>query len=293
MGCLGLSSCFATTDDAGNLLRECRGEADADAHVEIVVDYDQSIHEMVACGGLNVTLVTSVTSGIIAAFVNNRPDATPRDWDFQGDGLYYTDGAGAQMTTRFFADADYSFAASGEPLTENLFLVDTYLVGARVEADIDIDDPLSSSVRITFDEPGPYAELLGYGEAPTSPIELDGGAWDRIEAGLRSLEFESEVSVDDVQSVSTVRYDARTSRMPVSGLLSGVGMGFELQMADASREDLGQSLIVEDWGIAFADRNPGALDGIIEFRVEGDAFTYYGSLSYDNDTYGTPRYTCE
>ncbi|MGH1345042.1 MAG: hypothetical protein ACRBN8_26010 [Nannocystales bacterium] len=293
LGLLGLGGCLSSSDDDSDLLRECRGGADAEAHVEIVVDYDQSIHEMVACGGLNVTLVSSVTVGIVDAIIDNRSDATPSDWAFQGDGVYYTNGGGAEMTTRFYANTDFSFAASGDVLTENLFLVDSYLVGARVEANIDISDPFSSSVELIFDDVGPYVELLGYGENPTSPIALDTSAWDRVKASLGSLDFDSDITVDDTQSVSTVRYDVKTGRMPASSLLSGAGMGYELQMASATREDLGQSIIVEDWGIEFVDANPGALNGTIEFRVEGDAFDYLGSLTFENDTYGTPEYRCE
>ncbi len=299
LGSFALSGCLLSpsgdSSSAGdeNLLRDCRGDANAQAHVDIAVDYDQSIHEMVACGGLNVTLVSSVTVGIVDAIIDNRSDATPTDWEFQGDGVYYTNGGGAEMTTRFYANADFSFAAAGDTLTENLFLVDSYLVGARVVANIDISDPFSSSVELTFDDVGPYVELLGYGENPTSPIALDTSAWDRVKASLGSLDFDSDISVDDTQSVSTVRYDVKTGRMPASSLLSGAGMGYELQMASATREDLGQSLIVEDWGIEFVDGSPGALTGTIQFRVEGDAFDYFGSLTYDNDTFGTPEYRCE
>ena len=228
MGCLGSSSCVITsgTDEDGDsggdadLLRECRGSADADEHIRIVVDYDQSIHEMVACGGLNVTLVGAVTSGIVDAIINNSSDATPLEWEFQGDGMYYTNSADAEMTTRFYANQDFSFAAEGEALTENLFLVDTYLVGARVEANIDINDPFNSEVSLTFDDVGPYVELLGYGENPTSPIMLDTSAWNRIEDALGALVFDSQVSVNDEQSVSTVRYDVHTTQMPANALIT-------------------------------------------------------------------------
>ncbi len=293
VGLCVLTGCVIAPSGESDLLRECRGAADAEAHVDIVVDYDQSIHEMVACGGLNVTLVGSVTVGIVDAIIDNRPDATPPDWQFQGEGVYYTNGGGAEMTTRFYANTDFSFAAAGDALTENLFLVDTYLVGARVRANIDINDPLSASVELTFDAPGPYVELLGYGENPTSPLALDTSAWGRIQDSLGKLEFDSDISVDDTQSVSTVRYDVKTGRMPASSLLDGAGMGYELVMASATREDLGQALVVQEWGIEFVDGDAGALNGAIEFQVEGDAFTYVGSLTYENDTFGTPEYRCE
>lgn len=276
-------------------LEACRGEAsdeDLEEAVVIVGDYDQSIHEMVACGGLSVVLVSAITSGIVEAIIDNKSDATPDEWEFQDDGVYFTNSAMADMEARFYLAEDFAFGKAGDPLTENLFLVSTYLTGARVEIEFDINDPLSTSGELHFDGVGPYVELLGYGPDPQSPINITTQTWNNIQDNLAAIEFDSDVQVADTQSKSTVLYHVTTNRAPASTLLTGGSMGFELQMADASRGDLSQNLVVENWGIDFVDQGGGALDGAIDFRVEGGPLDYEGSLVYDNSTFGDPELRC-
>ncbi len=273
-------------------LDDCKGDNDVEDNIVIVGDYDQSIHEMVACGGLNLTLVAAITTGIVEAVIDNRSDATPDDWEYQGEGTYYTNGAMAEMTTQFFLAEDFEFGSAGDVLTENLFDVRTYLVGARVEAEFDINDPLSTSAELHFDGVGPYVELLGFGPDPQSPIAVDLSTWDDIQDALGNIEFDSDIQVDDTQSRSTVRYHVTTSRMPASGLLNGNAMGYDLQMADATRGDISQTLVVDNWGIDFVSGGSGALDGQIDFRVEGGSFGYEGALIYEESTFGIPQLRC-
>lgn len=275
-----------------DLLLECRGDHDVADATQIVHDFDLSIHEMVACGGLSVTLCSSIVYGIVDALVDNRSDATPDGWVFEGDGVYTSNAAGAGMTTRFYLAQDYGFASAGEPLTENLFLASTYLRGASVQIDFDPSDPFSTEATLHFDEAGPYAELLGFGPEPQSPIPVGLDTWSQVEAQLGTLVFESEIAVDDPQNRTTVRYQVHTPRMPASTLLSGGAMGFELDRADAAREDLSQDLIVDDWGVEFVNGNIGALQGTIEFHVDGGPFGYGGALNYDNATYADIDLEC-
>ena len=69
-------------------------------------------------------------------------------------------------------------------------------------------------------------------------------------------------------------------------------MGFELDRADAAREDLSQDLIVDDWAVEFVNGNIGALQGTIEFHVDGGPFGYGGALNYDNATYADIDLEC-
>ncbi len=274
------------------LLRECRGDADVGDATQIVGDFDLSIHEMVACGGLSVTLCSSIVYGIAEAIIDNRSDATPDGWAFEGDGVYTSNAAGAGMTTRFYLAEDYAFGSAGDPLNENLFLSTTYLRGARVEIDFDPSDPLSTSASLHFEEPGPYVELLGFGPDPQSPIPVGSNTWAQVEAQLGTLEFESVVAVDDPQNQTTVRYEVTTPRMPAAALLSGGAMPYDLERADASRGDLEQDLIVDDWGVEFVNGNIGALQGTVEFHVEGGPFRYLGALNYDDATYADIDLEC-
>lgn len=286
------------TDDAAQeeaaqeVLAECREDHDIDDATQIVADFDNSIHEMVACGGLSVTLCSGIVSGIVEAIVDNRPDATPDGWRFEGAGLYTSDAAGAGMSTRFYLATDYGFGRAGDPVEENLFEVSTYLSGARVSVDFDPADPLSTSAALHFDAPGPYIELLGFGAAPQSPIPLSLSAWDQAQDQLGTLLFESEITVDDPQDQTTVRYEVRTTRMSAAALLGAAPMDYELLRADASRTELGQDLIVDEWGVEFVNGSVGALEGVIDFHVEGGPLPYLGALVYENSTYADIELSC-
>ena len=281
-----------SSDTAGSIdFQECRGDA-TDAEVTdtiaIVDAYDQSLHEMVACGGLNVLLCTSVVSGVVEAIIDQRNDATPDDWEYQGEGVYYTSGAMADMTTRFYLSEDFEFGQSGDLVTENLFLVDSYLVNARLV----VTDVLSGEGELRFDAPGPLVELLGYGPNPESPLSVSLNDLTSIEGKLGALEFDSNVQVEDPRDSGTIIYHLKTERMPAAALINGSAMGYELEMASGNRESLGQELIVDDWSIEFVNGSVGALQGTIDFHVDGNHFDFAGTMVYNNSTYADPELSC-
>ena len=122
-GCLSFGSGDVTDIEGREDLRECAGDLsqdEIDLNLQISADYAQSLHEMVACGGLAVRLCQGVSSGIIDALLTNSSDATPDGWTYQGEGVYRTGNAGTDMTTRFYVTEDYSFAAAGEVVMATL-----------------------------------------------------------------------------------------------------------------------------------------------------------------------------
>ncbi len=193
---------------------------------------------------------------------------------------------------RFYQTDDTSFGRQGDLLTENLFFASTYLVGARAEVDFDPSDPLATSAKLYFDELGPYGELLGLGADPQSPIDVDLGTWDQLSRALGNISFDADIQLDDAQMQTTVRYDVSTVRMRANALIDGSPLIFDLEQADAARGDLDQDLLVQDWGIDFVNGSPGALDGEIEFSVEGGPLEYDGVLVYDNSTWGRAELSC-
>jgi hypothetical protein len=303
LGCaLGASGCIfsgladddgaADTDgDVSSMFVECRDDAsdpEVTDTIAIVDAYDESLHEMVACGGLNVVLCTSVISGVIEAIIEQSNDATPDDWEFRGEGVYYTNGGMADMETRFYLSEDFEFGNAGDLVTQNLFLVESYLVNAR----LDITDALSGSAELHFDGPGPLVELLGFGPNPQSPLQVSINDLTTINQKLKALTFESDVRVTDPRDSGTITYHLTTDRMPASSLIDGMGMGYNLEMADGSRAELAQTLTVDSWDVDFVNEGGGALTGTIDFHVDGDHFDFKGVMVYDNSTYADPQLSC-
>jgi hypothetical protein len=288
------SGCVFTADDAGDpsghdsRFAACRGDLDdeeVDEAVRIVDSYAYSVHEMIACGMLNVQLCMGVTSGVIEAMIAGRADATPDGWSFE-DGVYRTAGNGATMETRFYLAVDTGFGKAGDRIEPNLFLVDSYLVDAVLA--IDLSD---GSTEIRYREHGPLVELMGFGPNPPNPLPVDAGDLDDLRARLGAIDFDARISVDDLQPAATVAYHVDVPRMGASALLGGEDMRYELVSADAQRGDLGQTLVVDDWDLAFLQQ--GVLDGDVAFHVDGGPLAYAGELSWQQSAYrDAPQLRC-
>ena len=287
----GGSGSASDSDDSEGLetsqLDACRGGA-SDAEVEdtvvIVDDFNQSLHEMVVCGGLNVRICSGVIDGVIDAIVAQSTDATPDGWTYEGEGIYRTSGQGVEMTTRFYLAEDFSFGRAGDLVTENLFLVDSYLVGATLDIDFS-----TGAAELRYETPGPLVELLGFGAEPPNPLPVDINDLADLKTKLRNLEFESDVVVDDRQSSALIQYDLVTPRQSAGALVGGEPMTYELVDASGSRADLEQSLAVQSWDVVFVD---GGLDGTIDFTVDGEHFGYAGTMVYESSGWADPQLTC-
>jgi len=288
----GGTSATGGTSGAASLAACSNGASDAALNDQTLIteDYAQSLHEMVACGGLTASLCNGVISGIINAIVSELPDATPRGWSYRGDGLYYTGdgGMGVDMEARFFLAEDFSFGTAGSPLTEVIFLVENYLRGGRVSVDF-----IAQRAEVSYDSVGPLVELLGFGAEPPNPIVVTLSDLSSLQGKLRALQYESVVVVDDEQSKSTVRYHVTTPRLPVDTIFTGQGMSYDLVEASASRADLGQSLSIISWSVEYVDGgSAGNLNGAAVYRVEGGDFTFEGTATFEESTFAETTLRC-
>ncbi|MCA9649229.1 MAG: hypothetical protein H6712_13845 [Myxococcales bacterium] len=287
-GCLSFGSGDVTDIEGREDLRECAGDLsqdEIDLNLQISADYAQSLHEMVACGGLAVRLCQGVSSGIIDALLTNSSDATPDGWTYQGEGVYRTGNAGTDMTTRFYVTEDYSFAAAGEVVTYDVFQLESYLVDPVVAVDLS-----TGRTELRFSAAGPLVELLGLGAEPHSPMQLSLGDTQALNDRLEELEFDSIVVVDDPQGDSTIQYHTQSPRMPAKALLAGVSMEFELVEATGKRDDTDQDLVVDEWTIEFADGKN--LIGSSLYHVLGGSFGFSGEAAFDDSSYAQTSVSC-
>ncbi len=288
---VALGGCFfSSSEDGYPELDDCRGGATDDQVADTVViahEYADSLHEMVACGGLNVALCNGVIEGIINAIIEQSTDATPSGWVYQGNGTYVTMSEGATMETRFYVARDFSFAAAGELVTEDVFLIDNYLVNAVVAVDFS-----TGRTDIQYESVGPLVELLGQGANPPNPLRITLGGLGEFQREFRALEFESDVVLDDVREHATVRYHVVTPRLATQALVTGEGMAYELIDADATREDLGQALVVDEWTIEFVGDGGGKLDGSSRYHVDGRHFDFAGETRFESSANPETTLSC-
>ena len=88
--------------------------ADIDAHVQISLDFQQSMHELVVCGGLTIKVSVAASEALYQLIFASAVNALPPEFSYQGDGLYRTGDASTDMGLGFVFGADYEVSTNDE-----------------------------------------------------------------------------------------------------------------------------------------------------------------------------------
>jgi hypothetical protein len=250
----------------------------------ITFDFEVSAHEMVACGGLVFGIVGALVEGIVELVEDPTASTLPDGYRFDDQGTYYVEPAtfnDLRMEVRFYLGRDYSFGSEGELVTQNLFVMSTYLRNPHTEIHVDTSSgwPVVE-VEITHEGPGPLVELLGLGPNPPSPIVVSEDELEAAQAHLGDMKVEAIIFFADHPGVSTIEYDVEPPLMLARTLLTGSPMDLAMVGADGWRADLEQDLDVDAWTVEYAD-GVGALVGDIDFTVRGGPFDFVSRFHYD------------
>lgn len=257
-------------------------------HLAMVFDLEQSYHEMVACGGLVVSLAVAVID-VIVSLVEDPSGGLPRGLSREG-GAYISEPGGASntvMTARFFFGDDYDVGAEGDLVEDNVFALKSYLENPQLDFDY-----TTGEVLIRYDRRGPLVELLGFGPTPPRPLRINANNVGRLTQEIEKLRIESSVVVDDVRANSTVLYELESEPTALGRLASGDGFGFDVVQTSAWSDAPAQDMETRVWEVDFYNHRGGGLNGDIEFVVEGGAFAYQGLFEYENNTWPRTTVTC-
>jgi hypothetical protein len=286
---LNLSSCTSGFTDA-----------EVAAQTQLAFDLESSMHEMVACGGITVSVATSLITGVIGMVFDPSGSIIPSGLRYEGEGMYHSDGglgSSVSMDIRIFERVDGEFL----PIEADLFDARSYLVGVDVEADasagidFDIKNPLdtkvnaSATLEASYESAGPWAKLLGLGDPPPNPLHLSDLS--DLDPDFGGIYLESDVSVTDVQGDTEIEFKLQTGKQSLNDLFGSGSLGFELVSLRASNGGLSQTLSVSDFAIQFSGGN--RLNGKVSFEVEGDAMAYAGSLDYEESAFADVTLGCE
>ncbi len=268
-------------------------------HTELAFDLEASMHEMVACGGLTVSMSAALITGVIGMVFDPSGAIIPSGLRYEGAGVYHTGGglgSSVSMDIRLYERVDGEFHL----VEADLFDADSYLVGVDVDADasagidFDITDPLgtkvnaSAKLEATYESAGPWAKLLGLGNPPPNPLHLTDLA--DIDPDFGGIYIESDVSVTDTQGNTDIEFRLRTGKQSLNEVFGSGSIGFELIELHASNGSLDQTLTVSDFAVGFAGGN--RLDGNVTFEVEGDAMAYAGALTYEEAAFADVTLSC-
>lgn len=263
-------------------------DREVDQHLAMVFDLEQSYHEMVACGGLVVSVAGAVIE-VIASLVEDPNGGLPRG--VTRDGGVYTSapggGSNTVMTMRFFFGDDYEVGAEGDMVEDNVFALKSYLENPRLDVDY-----TTGELLIRYDSRGPLVELLGFGATPPRPLRISPSDVGRLTREIEKLEIQSTVLVDDARANSTVVYELESDPVALGDVATGDGFGFEIVTSAAWSDAPEQDMETLVWDVDFQNTRGGGLNGDIEFVVDGGAFAYEGLFEFRNDTWPETTVTC-
>lgn len=284
-------------------LQQCAsGLTDAEIldHIRIVDDYNRSLHELVACGSMTWKLFEAFQA-VVAGLITGTPAEIPSGITYDpATSMYLVQPDGYStpiMKIGFYAKVDSSLGATDELIEHDFFQTDNYLTDVKSPLE-GISNPLEvTSANLEFGAAGPLVELLGFGAAPASPIELDSSvifAPKKLAAKFSDLvAAKLLVDIKDTQSQTTkIDYQVESPPEAMLALFNSKNMSYEVKGVSGSRSELSQALANTKWTLEFVNGSPGALVGTVEFTVSGGKLPFSGYLTYQNTQWGKPTIYC-
>jgi hypothetical protein len=276
-GCNGLGT-DAEKQDQAKQLAGCRGDATDDElqeNILITEEYalgvaaDLTYSWQPVLFALDFMFLWAQTLGAI-------PSTEPVGWTFEtGTYRYGSDTAAIEMCV--FLSEDFEYGPAGTQVMEDILSLDSYLAGAVIEADTD-----AGTVTITFDEPGPLAELLGLGATPTSPLTLDEIDREQALESLSTLALETDYVAYGVTQSTTVDYHAVSPQSTIASISQDGPLPVEIVEVNASRDLFDQVLSTVSWEV---ERKGTDVTGYTTFTVSGGYFPYGGRIDF-RDVFG-------
>jgi hypothetical protein len=293
-----LASCSGDDDDDNDDKMEEEetcftgfSEAEISDNTQIVEDYNQSIHELIACGNITIALCQATVSFISEVATGAATGTTPQGIEFGESGVYkFTSGNNVSMSIVFVNGVTSSLGEAGTPIVHNMFDANNYLIGVNASLS-------ATELKLSFNETGPLVELMGFGANPESPIiiPLTLAGLSEIEVKIDDLLVTSEISVDDPQNNSVITYEVELSEGTTFESILNGDFNYEVVDAAAERSDLEQNLVNTTWNLNFSNEgsNSGALTGDVAFEVFGGLFDFQGTLTWMDSGFGTSLIECQ
>lgn len=234
----------------------------------LYIDTENSIHELITCGQVQVRLAQSMLAIVLASNEDLfRGDAFERVSEFAQifgldletpfepaeDGRWTMPIAGADPSSRFWVQ--FFRPGSDEPILDDPFRLESYLEGVYVETEISLDEMLGDLYRrntfsFTWEEEGPLVDLLNDGEplarvftVELSIVDIASLVWPSLGSegadfgplvSLVDAEMISCVELEDTRSYTVVEYRADGQRDSISQIAGEGQVGFDIDAIQAT-----------------------------------------------------------
>jgi hypothetical protein len=257
-----------------------------DDNIAIAWAYEDSIHELIACGNLTFRFVAAVVES--AAVIAGEPSSVPNVLEY-ADGVYTFDGTGVRMLLTPRYGRNTPGGTKGESVGVDLFDPDSWLV--RADATNSGDD-----VIVTFDRVGPLAPLLGHGADPKSPLTLTPADFLGAAQYLAGLDVDTDIDIEETRAPEVdFTWHVIDGGGFVDDLLVGRVMDLsKLDGASGERTALKQTQNTSTWNVDYVDDGgSGALDGIVATDISGPIDFHVEYLYLPVDPNPTVTMTCK
>ena len=252
-----------TPADPPSSVDECSPSSSAWSDIRrLYLTTEESIHELITCGRVQVRLASSMLAIILASNEELfRGDAFERVSEYAGifgldlktpfdkaeDGRWTMPIVGADPSSRFWVQ--FFRPGSEEPIVEDPFRLESYLRDVHVETTMTLDEMLNDLYRrntlyFTYREPGPLVDLLNGGEPLAQIFTVEVSIADIASLVIPSLETEGAdfgplLSLVDAEMISCVELSGTTGdtvveyradgRRDAIGSVAGTGqIGFDI-----------------------------------------------------------------
>jgi hypothetical protein len=258
------------------------GQESLNNELTIVVDVEQSYHEMVACGALTF-LIAEAVSRVVGDLLDDPTGLTaPAGFTWENN-AYVTRDGGSEMQVTFHYGDDLEAGPEDAVIEHDLFDADNYLKGIRFDVDY-----TTFELIVRYDERGPLVELLGFGAMPDRPLRIGLYDVDDLVGEMSRIKIASGVEVTDVREGGTdVSYWVTKVPQQLGPFLFSGALTWDVEDTAATREP--QRMDTTSWAVDYSDNG---LSGTIDFSVDG-FFPYSGTYLYSDSGWATVSLTCD
>jgi len=256
--------------------------AQVESDLEVARAFDESIHELVVCGGMAAQLSVGFYDVFIDAALGNRGGAD--GWVHVGDGQWQTQNG--VMEAQFVLPFDTSWGREGDVIPFDVLDPYNYFTEftAVAEASVSLTGEARTELYIEFTGTEPGFELLGISHTPgTASLSLD---FDEMVARLGAIRMRQDVVIEDERGDVNVYYHVIGADQPIENLVfAQAGTGMTIENAWAEHQLTGQRLEVTDWNMEYQGGAAGTLDGTIDVQVTGGSFDYVADFVFPHRKY--------
>jgi hypothetical protein len=274
---------------------------------------EQSVHELVTCGGLQVRMASNIVTMLIASNEDLFKDEergyieqfTLNPFTHTEDGTWsmaISESPGSTFTLSFYDPR------SGEQIVEDVFDLDSYLEGVHIQTEIGFDEMLAHAAEkhsfvFTWEAEGPLAHLVNGGQPLPDSFELQLSINDFLAsqpsdfgpmASVFELEVDSVVTFLDERSAdSVVEYRVNALRDRLDSIAVGQTLDFDVERLEGRSQQLKLAGNAED--LRFV--GVGTLAGRIDYELTGNVDDRKVELRVTSDfgggaPYPTARWSC-